>query len=132
MGAIDLNKVAVCMGKVLKLLTNLQPYTTTGDAIYDHRDDFCFIAYVCRVGILDRIDNNSYMKNPAMPIKIPTGLFSSRKETMASALDVTIGQLKRMVEKDVITANNVEEILGKRGVYHAYNDALYEKVKGII
>ena len=36
MGAIDLNRIAVCMGKVIKLLSELQPVISNGDDVYEH------------------------------------------------------------------------------------------------
>lgn len=73
MGAMDLHKVAVTVGKVIKLLSELQLIVSSGNDVYAHKEDFCVIAYMCRVGILDRIENNSYMLSPNLSIRIPTG-----------------------------------------------------------
>lgn len=124
MGAIDLNRVAVCMGKVIKLLSDLQPIISNGDDVYERKEDFCCIAYMCRVGILDRIEKNSYMQNPTIPIRIPTGIFSSRKETMSSALNLTIGKLKEIVSKDVVTTNYIDDILNHQGIYYEFERTL--------
>lgn len=129
MGALDLNKVAICMGKVMKLLSDLQPAIIDGNDVYEHKDDLCCIAYMCRIGILDRIEGNNYMSNPALAIRIPTGLFSSRKETMASALNLTVGKLKELVNRDVVTSSYVNEILDKRGTFYAYDKVLPEDFK---
>ena len=126
MGALDLNKVAVCMGKVIKLLSDIQPY------IIDGKDDLCSLAYMCRVGILDRIQANGYMSNQNLQIKIPTGVFSYRKETMASALRLTVGQLKQIADMDIVTSNYIEEILNKTGVFYTYDKILSEQLKGKI
>ena len=124
MGAMDLNKVATCMGKVIKLLSNLQLQIIDGNDVYEHKEDFCCIAYMCRVGILDRIENNSYMGNPTLCIRIPTGIFNSRKETMSSAFNLTIGKLKEIVSKDVVTERYVEDILNRKGIFHHYEKTL--------
>lgn len=129
MGAIDLNRVAICMGKVIKLLADLQPIISNGDDVYEHKEDFCVIAYMCRVGILDKIENNSYMRNPTIPIRIPTGIFSYRKETMNSALHLTIGKLKEVVSIDIVTENYVEDILNHRGVFYEYERSLPDNIK---
>lgn len=129
MGALDLNKVAVCMGKVIKLLSELEPQIIDGNDVYEHKEDFCCIAYMCRIGILDRIEANSYMGNPNLPIRIPTGIFSSRKEAMISALNLTIGKLKQIVGKDVVVSNYVEEILNKSGAFYAYDKILPDSFK---
>lgn len=129
MGAIDLNRIAVCMGKVIKVLSELQPVISNGDDVYEHKEDFCCIAYMCRVGILDRIENNSYMRNSTIPIRIPTGLFSSRKETIDSGLNLTIGRLKEIVSKDVVTSNYVDDILNHQGVFYEFERSLPDNFK---
>lgn len=129
MGAIDLNRIAVCMGKVIKLLSELQPMISNGNDVYEHKEDFCCIAYMCRVGILDRIENNSYMRNPTLNIRIPTGIFSSRKETINSGLNLTVGKLKELVSKDIVTENYVEDILNRRGIFYQYEDILPDNFK---
>lgn len=129
MGALDLNKVAVCMGKVIKLLSELEPQIMDRGDVYEHKEDFCCIAYMCRIGILDRLEANSYMENHNLPIRIPTGIFSSRNETMTSALNLTIGNLKQIVSKDVVVSNYVEEILNKSGAFYAYDKILSDSFK---
>ena len=129
MGAIDLNKVAITMGKVIKLLSNIQPNITNENDVYEHKEDFCCIAYICRIGILDRIEDNSYMLNPTLPIRIPTGIFSCKKETMSSALNITIGKLKEIVSKDIVTENYVEDILNRRGVFYEFEHNLPDSFK---
>lgn len=129
MGALDLNRVAICMGKVIKLLSKLQPIIINGNDVYDHKEDFCCIAYMCRIGILDRIENNQYMSNPKLPIRIPTGLLGSRKETMDSALNLTVGKLKELVSKDIVTGYYIEDILNKRGFFYEFEKVLPENFK---
>ena len=84
---------------------------------------------MCRIGILDRIEDNTYTKNPNLHVRIPTGIFSSRKETMTSALGLTIGKLMELVKNDVVTDNYVEDILNKTGAFFAYDRNLPEKFK---
>lgn len=129
MGAIDLNRVAVCMGKVLKMLNELEHSVKSGDDVYRHKEDFCILAYMCRVGILNRIERNSYMANQQLPIRIPTGIFSSRKETMDSALNLTIGRLKEIASKDAVTEKYIEDILNNQGVYYEYERLLPDNFK---
>lgn len=126
MGAIDLNRIAVCMGKVIKLLSDLQSIISNGNDVYEHKEDFCCIAYMCRVGILDRMENTS---NRTIPIRIPTGLFSSRKETIDSGLSLTIGKLKEIVSKDVVTASYIDDILNHRGIYYEFERSLPDSFK---
>lgn len=125
MGALDLNKVAICMGKVIKLLSQTESLIITGQDVYDHKEKFMTIAYMCRVGILDRIANNPYMScNPNLPIRIPTGIFSSRKETISSGMSITIGKLKEIVQPDVVTSNYVDEILNKGRIFYQFEESL--------
>lgn len=129
MGAIDLNRVAIVMGKVTRLLSELEPIIQNGDDVYEHKEDFCTIAYMCRIGILDRVERNSYMLNPMLPIRIPTGIFRSKKESMVSALNLTVGKLKEIVSKDVVTENCVEDILDKKGIFYEYERILPANLK---
>ena len=123
MGAIELNKVAISMGKVFKMLSLLEPKIKTGDDVYEHKEDFCMLAYICRVGILDRIEQNSWM-HQEVPIKIPTGIFSFKKETISSGLTLTIGMLKEITSLDVVTGRYIEDILNHQGVFYKYEDSL--------
>lgn len=129
MGALDLNRVAVCMGKVIALLSKLETYIINGNDVEDHRMSFCYVAYMCRIGILDRMAKNSYMLNPLLIISIPTGFFKTRKESMDSALRLTIGKLKQMIEDDDITDNYVEDILSRKGYFYVYENSLPEQFK---
>lgn len=129
MGAIDLHKIAIAMSNVIKLLSEIQPKMITGDDVYEHKNDLCFIAYVCRIGILDRIEENSYMLNPRLPIRIPIGIFRSRKETMESALNLTIGKLKEIVSEDVVTEGYVEDIFNRCGIFYEFENNLPDKLK---
>ena len=69
------------------------------------------------------------MMNPNLIIRIPTGIFSYRKETMSTALELTIGKLKDMTSKDIVTANCVEEILNKTRLFFNYDNLIPEKIK---
>lgn len=116
MGALDLSKVAISMGKVLKKLKELESKIYDKYSLEEFKEEIFGIAYICRVDILDVLDNNSYMHYPLLPIKIPTGLFTSRKETMTSALEITIGKLFELIKDDYNILINVKDIL-KRGEY---------------
>lgn len=129
MSAMDLNRIAVAMGKVLKLLSELESNLKNGDDIYERKEDCYLIAYICRKGILDRIENNTYMLNPLLPIRIPTGLFSFKKETMTSALSITVGKLKEIVSRDYLTKMYVEEILNKEKMFYEFERIVPDNLK---
>lgn len=116
MGALDLNKVAIAMGKMLKLLTPLEQKGTDYFSIDDNKEEYFTLAYIARVGILDRIEQNPYMQNPSLQIIIPLGLFKSQKERMASALEITVGKLIRLSEGNDNVNTVVNNIL-ERGEY---------------
>ena len=69
------------------------------------------------------------MLNPLLIISIPTGFFKTRKESMDSALRLTIGKLKQMIEDDDITDNYVEDILSRKGYFYVYENSLPEQFK---
>jgi len=51
---------------------------------------------------------------------------------MASALRLTVGQLKQIADMDIVTSNYIEEILNKTGVFYTYDKILSEQLKGKI
>lgn len=128
MRGIELNKIALTMGKVIKLLDKLQTQATNFDDVYDHDEDFCCIAYMCRVGILNRIQESSWIHG-TVTIFIPTGIFSHRKETIDSGLYLTIGKLKELVSKNVVVAIHVDEILNCQRLYYQYDRVLSDDFK---
>lgn len=128
MGAIDLNKVAVSMGKVLKSLSELEPKIRNVDSLEEHKETLFVLAYMCRIGLLDRIENNTWMKME-VPIRIPTGLFSSRKETISTGLMLTVGKLKEIVVGDIEMGNIIESILDKQEAFYELEKILPSNFK---
>lgn len=119
MGATDLNTVAINMGKVLKLIEDIEPKAYNCAGVREQREEFMFVAYICRVGIYDIIECNNYMMlNPLIPIRIPLSMFRSRKETLMSALTLTVGKLKELVAIESGTAELVESILNKGQAFY--------------
>lgn len=128
MTGIELNKIAIAMGKVLHLLSEIEPQIKNEWNVYDHKEDLCVIAYVCRKGILMRLEQNPALAyNTLTPIRIPTGIFSSLKETIESGLSKTIGKLKDIVSTDIVTQSMVENILDGSNLYYQYEQILPEK-----
>lgn len=127
---IELNNIAIAMGKVLVLLAEIVPKINNELDIYDHKEELCVVAYVCRKGILDRLDKYPiFASNPLTPIRIPTGIFSSKKETIEGGLNMTIGKLKEVVSSDVVTMAMVENILNGGNLYYQYERIVPEKLK---
>lgn len=131
MSVVDLNKCAISMGKVIKLLAELDAKTTNGNDVYENKEEFLMLAYICRVGILDRIEKNTYI-GMEVPVKIPTGFFSSRKETVYSGVNLTVGKLNDIVKMDITTQNLVEGILEKTDIFYEYENMLPDSFKNSI
>ena len=74
---LELQKIAVSMGKIYKTLSVLSGKIQDGADVLNNKEDFYVLAYTCRVAILDRIQANDWIQME-IPIRIPTGLFSSR------------------------------------------------------
>ena len=115
----DLNRIAVSMANVIKMLSEVETGLRHNCDVFDYKENFFTIAYICRVGILDRIEKNQWTQS--MSIIIPTGLFTKRKATIASGLMDTVGKLKSMVEDDALISDYVEDILKKGNCFHEFD-----------
>lgn len=113
MSTIDLAKVANAMGKVIKLLDELQPTLKGYFSIENHKEELMVIAYICRTGIIDLIEENKWMQNNDLPVTIPMGFFKSKKTTMENALDMTLGRLKMCCEDNNSVYIIIMDILRK-------------------
>lgn len=129
MGALDLNRVAITMGKMLKLLPALEDKGTDFFSIDDNKEEFFTLAYMARIGILDRIKANTYMRNGRLPITIPLGIFKSRKETMEKALDLTIGKLLKLSEGHNRVHSIVNNILEREKSFYEFEALLPLEVR---
>lgn len=131
MKSFDLNRIAIVMGKVLDLLSSLEPNIIDEWSAYDSKEELCTVAYICRKGILEKIEHNSVLlSNPNIPIRIPTGLFSSKKETIESGLNKTVGKLKVLASRDsMVVQPMVENILNGGSLFYQYDNLLSDKLK---
>ena len=123
----ELNKTAISMGKVIYLLSELESKIKTPNQIFDYKDDFLVIAYLCRVGILDRIMTNNWQQ--FLPITIPMGLIKVRKETIATGLMLTVGKLKEIVEPDPLLTDWIEDTLNKGTCFYKLDEMIPEEEK---
>lgn len=113
MSALDLVKVANTMGKVIKSLDKLQPLLNGYFSIEKHKEELIGIAYICRIGIIDIIEDNIWMQNNNLPITIPMGFFKRKKTTMENALDLTLGRLKNCCNENNSVYGIIMDILRK-------------------
>lgn len=131
MKMFELNKIAIVMGKVLNLLSQLEPNIINERDAYDSKEELCTLAYMCRRGILEKIEMNPVLlSNPNTTIRIPTGIFSSKKETIESGLNKTVGKLKELASHDsIVVLPMVENILNGGTLYFQYDKLLSDKLK---
>lgn len=125
---LDLNKVALAMGKMLKMLTDVERSGTDFFSIDDNKEAYYALAYAARVGILDRIEENPYMQNPTLSITIPLGIFKTRKETMGSAMRMTIGKLLELCEEHDKVKNVVTDILERGNSFHEFENMFPKQI----
>lgn len=128
MGAIDLNRIAIGMGKTIKLLSDLEPQISNSYDVYEHKESLYLIAYICRISILDKIDNNSWI-NITTPITIPMGIFYTRKETIFTGLMLTVEKVKTIASINLEISQNIESILEKGSFFYEFENILPTKFK---
>ena len=113
MSGIQFNKCAISMGKVLKMLEDLAPQIKNGYDTELHKEDLLTIAYICRVGILDRTDGNpSWIRN------------SHKKRKMDEAIEMTIGKLLNLSSFDESINNIIESILLREDAFYQFEKIL--------
>ncbi len=126
----DLNKVALSMGKIIKVLSQVEGKIKNGNDVYANKESFYVTAYMCRVGLLDIIEHNKWPLT--IPITIPLGLLKTKKTSLASGLELTIGKLKQIIEIDIVTTDYVENILQKGGFFYEFQRMIPEEQKKLL
>jgi hypothetical protein len=119
MSALDLNRMAIAMGKICIALDDLESKIIDGDDVYENKDGVMAVAYMFRIGVIEMIEKpeNKYMQNPTLPIVIPLGIFKHRKETIGSAFRLTLGRLLNLAEKNDEINQAVADILDGGDLY---------------
>jgi hypothetical protein len=64
------------------------------------------------------------MRNGALPISIPLGIFKARKETMENALNITIGHLLELTEDHNEVYYTVNNILERGNLFYEFEKIL--------
>ena len=128
MEGIELNKLAIEMGKIIKLLSKLEPKIKNSNDVYEYKDDLYFIAYVCRVSLLDRIEKNSWMQMTT-PVAIPMGFFSIRKETISTGLMLTVEKVKKIASINFEIRSDIKSILEKEYFFYEFDGVLPANLK---
>lgn len=136
MGIFDLDKIAMTMGRLLLVMPELEAIGTDSDAIYNNKERFYCYAYLARIGILDYLDKRPLYIEYNVNVTIPLGIIKTRKETMNSALDITIGRLLELCENNPLVHENVQEILHRIGMFdyveNGFPPEVLKKLKSIM
>jgi hypothetical protein len=129
MGTInnDLKMVGVAIGKILLMLNELESKISNGNDVNNNKEEFASLAYLCRIGILDRIEKNNW--NEFTPITIRTGIFSSQKTTLESGMELTLGRIYKLVEMDLDTEGYVLDVVHKRNLFDLFDSQITPKNK---
>jgi hypothetical protein len=127
MSVLDLQKTAVAMGKIIQQLNQLENETMDIRDLRNNEEVIYFLAYICRIAILDRIMQNNW--GVAVPITIPMGLFRTKKETISTGLLLTVGKIRELAKQDIDIANNVEDILTKGRLFYELDRMTSEEHK---
>lgn len=120
------------MGKILKLLQDIENTCFTSFDVEENKEELFMLAYISRIGILDRMEVNAYLNNPNLKVVIPTGLFSTRKETMSSGLAITIGKIKEIAALNHQISRIVDNILNRGSAFDEFEAILPEDQKQIV
>lgn len=118
----DINKMATAIGKAIAFLNEIECRIESKYDIYEQKEGFYLVAYICKVGILERIEKNNWSMNT--PIYIPTGLFKSRRETITMSLNLTLGKLMKMIKDDYIVNEYINEILSRGDLFYEFEKTL--------
>jgi hypothetical protein len=130
MGIFELNKTAITMAKTIDMLRKLESESHSYFDIDDNKDDFYFVAYMIRVGILDRIEVNNWPLT--CPISIPKGMFGVNKVSIAQGLEMTVGRLREMLEDNLRVSYDVRKILNKEGLFWEFEKIIPNDKKALL
>jgi len=112
------NKLAKTISEVSKLLkiidNNSKSLLTTAD-----RKQLLYIAYICKVGILDRLEKCSWLDKNSL-IGIPINSFDKAAITIAEGLGMTMYKLSEIVSNinDIGLENKMTEIFEKGKLFY--------------
>jgi len=124
---IELNKCAIAFAKVFKMISELENKMYNNFDFEEYKRELLVLAYICRVKILDRIEKNEWMA-PEVPITIATGLFRTRKETIYSALDKSVGRIIEISDIDDNLTKTIKDILERGDSFYEFENSLPDSV----
>ncbi len=103
---VQLNKCSISMGYTIKMLDDIENKISI-----DNIESFLIIAYICRKGIINRVNKYPFWILNNIDIVIPTSQFTQISKTMEEAMDSSVNRLKRLASGDRNTSELIENIL---------------------
>ena len=103
---VQLNKCSISMGYTIKMLDDIENKISI-----DNIESFLIIAYICRKGIINRVNKHPFWILNNIDIVIPTSQFTQISKTMEEAMDSSVNRLKRLASGDRNTSELIENIL---------------------
>lgn len=129
MSGIQFNKCAINMGKVLKMLDEVEPQINSSYDVVLHKEDLLAIAYICRVCIIDRIDQYPSWVYNNLRIRIPTGLISFKDRNMEEAIEMTIGRLINLSSLNMKFKEVIEDMLSRGEAFYQFEKIIPFQLK---
>ena len=119
-------KVSITLDRYDKLRGVLQtlPIHIIAEAMQIYAKEFLHLAYICQVGIIDRVERNNW--DLSKPIAIPTGVFSSTMMTLEEALEITILKLSEIVSEfnSIELEDKMTEIFQKGELFYEIEEEI--------
>ena len=112
----EYNKLARTISRVSEVLDKLTDVIPINLLVTHSERQLLQIAYVCKVGIVDRIDKNNW--DLKKPISIPTGIFSSKMMTIEKGLEITVLKLAEIACNDIELKDKMTEIFDKEELFY--------------
>jgi len=107
---LEFNKLATNVSKVRMLLDQIENKVYSSESALENKDDYCFVAYICRIGIIERMEKYNWKLSTKIIIGIngkPTSV-SLHESYIMSVLKLT---MMSQINSDV--SETVNDILEK-------------------
>jgi hypothetical protein len=129
MSGIQFNRCAINMGKILKLLDDLERNVKSEISCKVHKNEILATTYICRAGVMDKIiENPSWMRNN-LTIRIPTGLFSSNKIKINEAIESITDRILAISSNQNEINRIVENMLSKGKAFYQYEEMIEDDLR---
>lgn len=126
----ELHTTAITAGKIILGLESIEKQIYRMNNILEYQEDILVLAYMCRVGIMDRVEINGWP--PTLPIRIPLGIFKNRKETIVTMLIFIISRLKEVVSPQEDMEAMIDDILEKGDLFYEFDSIIPYNIKSSI